>query len=86
MDALHRFGVLDAVLAAGPAELEKVVMEIDDVRIEAIGDERIGERAAMCVRRVTLDALLVEAAAEAGVDVRTGTRVTGMAPAAWQPA
>jgi 2-polyprenyl-6-methoxyphenol hydroxylase-like FAD-dependent oxidoreductase len=32
----------------------------------------------MCVRRVTLDDVLVHAAGRAGVDVRTGTNVTGL--------
>lgn len=78
VQVLDRLGVLDAVLAAGAAELAEVVVVIDDVRIEATLDEGIAECPAVCIRRVTLDALLVNAAADAGADVRTGTRVTGL--------
>jgi len=76
---LDRLGVLDAVLAAGAVPLDRLTMVIDDVvHIEATLDESRFERASLCVRRITLDALLVDAAAAAGVDVRTGLRVTGV--------
>jgi menaquinone-9 beta-reductase len=76
---LDRLGVLDAVLAAGAVPLDNLTMVIDDVvRIEATLDESQFRQSSLCVRRVTLDALLVDAAAAAGVDVRTGTRVTGL--------
>jgi menaquinone-9 beta-reductase len=76
---LDRLGVLDAVLAAGAVPLDRVTMVIDDVvRIEATLDEADHLRSSLCVRRVTLDGLLVDAAAAAGVDVRTGLRVTGL--------
>src|SRR4051812_26140432 len=78
VDVLARLGVLDAVLAAGAAEIDEVVLVTDDVRIETVGDESISERRGICIRRVTLDALLVDAAAEAGATVRTGSRVTGL--------
>jgi 2-polyprenyl-6-methoxyphenol hydroxylase-like FAD-dependent oxidoreductase len=78
VDVLARLGVLDPILAAGAAELDEVVLVIDDVRIHNAGDQPISERPAICIRRVTLDALLVDAAAEAGAVVRTGTRVTGL--------
>jgi 2-polyprenyl-6-methoxyphenol hydroxylase-like FAD-dependent oxidoreductase len=77
VESLSRFGVLDTVLAAGGAPLEKVVLVTDDVRIES-GIDGVAERPAINIRRVTLDGLLVEAAAQAGADVRTGTRVTGL--------
>ena len=76
---LDRLGVLDAVLAAGAVPLDSLTMVIDDVvRIEATRDEADDLRSSVCVRRVTLDALLVDAAAAAGVDGRTGLRVTGL--------
>jgi 2-polyprenyl-6-methoxyphenol hydroxylase-like FAD-dependent oxidoreductase len=76
---LDQLGVLDAVLAAGAVQLDHMTMVIDDaVRIEAMLDEANGAHASLCVRRVTLDALLVDAAAAAGADVRTGLRVTGL--------
>jgi menaquinone-9 beta-reductase len=79
VQALDQLGVLDAVLAAGAVPLDHVTMVIDDVvRIEAMLDEADNLHSSLCVRRVTLDALLVDAAAAAGADVRTGLRVTGL--------
>ena len=76
---LDQLGILDAVLAAGAVPLDKLTMIIDDVvRIEAMLEEADYLQSSLCVRRVTLDALLVDAAAEAGADVRTGLRVTGL--------
>ena len=76
---LDRLGVLEAVLAAGAVPLDRLTMVIDDVvRIEATLDESKFLQSSLCVRRVTLDALLVDAAVAAAVDVRTGLRVTGL--------
>jgi menaquinone-9 beta-reductase len=76
---LGQLGVLDAVLAAGAVPLDRITMVIDDaVRIEAMLDEADYLLSSLCVRRVTLDALLVDAAAAAGVEVRSGLRVTGL--------
>jgi 2-polyprenyl-6-methoxyphenol hydroxylase-like FAD-dependent oxidoreductase len=76
---LDRLGVLDAALGAGAVKLDRLTMVIDDaVRIEGTLDPAVFPHPALCVRRVTLDALLLEAAGAAGVDVRTGVRVTGL--------
>jgi menaquinone-9 beta-reductase len=76
---LDQLDVLDAALAAGAVWLDRLTMVIDDaVRIEAVLDQADYARASLCVRRVTLDALLVDAAAAAGADVRTGLGVTGL--------
>ncbi|MCW2649687.1 MAG: hypothetical protein JWR32_663 [Mycobacterium sp.] len=76
MQILDRLGVLDAILAAGVVPLDRVTMVVnDDVRIETT-TEGTFDQPVLCVRRVTLDALLVEVAREAGADVRTGSRVT----------
>lgn len=76
---LDQLGVLDAVWAAGAVPLDRMTMVIDDaVRIDATVDRAVSIHPALCVRRVTLDALLVDAAAAAGADVRTGVRVTGL--------
>jgi menaquinone-9 beta-reductase len=76
---LDELGLLDAVLTAGAVLLDRVTMVIDDVvRIEAKLDEVDNLQSSLCVRRVTLDGLLVDAAAAAGADVRTGLRVTGL--------
>jgi menaquinone-9 beta-reductase len=79
VQTMDQLGVLDAVLAAGAVPLDHATMVIDDVvRIEAMLDEADYVNSSLCVRRVTLDALLVDAAAAAGADVRTGLRVTGL--------
>ena len=76
---LGQLGVLDGILAAGAVPLDRLTMVIDDaVRIDAVLDEADFPHSSLCVRRVTLDALLVDAAAAGGVDVRTGLRVTGL--------
>ena len=80
---LDRLGVLDAIVAAQPAVLDRFTMIYDDVRIEADLDLRRSpeaplEGAGLCIRRQVLDAILVDAAAAAGADVRTGTNVTGL--------
>ncbi|OMC09424.1 NAD(P)/FAD-dependent oxidoreductase [Mycobacterium sp. SP-6446] len=76
---LDQLGVLEAVMAAGAVPLDRMTMVIDDaVRIEATVDPAISTHPSLCVRRVTLDALLVDAAAAAGADVRTGLRVTNV--------
>ncbi|MBO0849820.1 MAG: FAD-dependent monooxygenase, partial [Pseudonocardia sp.] len=75
---LRQLGVLPAAMAAGAVPLERFTLVNDDVRV----DERIDLGAfgapGLCVRRITLDALLVDAAERAGAHVRTGCRVTGL--------
>jgi menaquinone-9 beta-reductase len=76
---LDEMGVLDTILAAGAVPLDRMTMVIDDVvRIEATLPEADYRQSSLCVRRVTLDGLLVDAAAAAGAEVRTGLRVTGL--------
>jgi 2-polyprenyl-6-methoxyphenol hydroxylase-like FAD-dependent oxidoreductase len=76
---LDRLGVLDAISGTGAVKLERATLVIDDaVRIEGTLDRMGFTHPALCVRRVTLDALLLEAAGAAGADVRTGVRVTGL--------
>lgn len=74
---LDEIGVLDSVMAAGAAPLRSATLASDHVRVyaDAAG---LAEHPALCIRRVTLDALLVEAAGGAGAEVRTGSRVTGL--------
>src|SRR5271166_106671 len=74
---VDELGVLEELLAAGAVPLDHFTMVNDDVRIEASRDG-LFDHPVLCVRRVTLDALLVQAAAAAGVEVRTGSRVTRM--------
>lgn len=76
---LADLGVLDRVLATGAPPFNQGAFVFDDVRLE--GDRALIEAFAtpwLCVRRVTLDAILVDGAAEAGAEVRTETAVTGL--------
>jgi 2-polyprenyl-6-methoxyphenol hydroxylase-like FAD-dependent oxidoreductase len=75
---LRELGVLQALWDAGAAPLERFTLVIDDVRMEDSFDRNDFGELGMCVRRVTLDAILVQAAIEAGVDVRTATNVSGL--------
>ena len=75
---LDELGVLVPVLAAGAVPLDRFTLVNEDVRIEGTVALPHFAQPGLCVRRVTLDALLVEAAAEAGADVRTGCRVNGV--------
>lgn len=72
---LDQLGVLEELLAAGVVPLEHFTMVNDDVHIEASRDD-LFEHPVLCVRRVTLDALLVQSAGAAGAEVRTGARMT----------
>jgi menaquinone-9 beta-reductase len=74
---LGQLGVLDQVLDVAPA-IESWTMQLDDERIELNGFSRIVGAPMVNVRRVTLDAILLDAAAAAGADVRTQTTVTGL--------
>ncbi|WP_409330570.1 NAD(P)/FAD-dependent oxidoreductase [Trujillonella humicola] len=75
---LSRWGLLDRLVAAGVPPVRSTVFH------HASGDSRISLRPAAGVdalyapRRTTLDALLVDAAAEAGAEVRHGLRATGL--------
>lgn len=71
---LDQLGLLDGILAAGAVPLDRLSLVNDDVRIEATAEAPLSP--ALCMRRVTLDELLVDAAAAAGAEVRTGSRVT----------
>lgn len=75
---LARWGLLDALRASGCPPLDRVVYEVADIRLEGCARGVEGQRAAFAPRRHVLDALLVEAAAAAGVEVRHHCRVTGL--------
>ena len=75
MDVFERIGVLDRVLAVDAPRLRRLKFPY----VDAPFAERNGRDFALCIRRETLDALLVEAAAvEPRIELRTGTRVTGL--------
>jgi menaquinone-9 beta-reductase len=74
---LERLGVLDDLLKVA-APIEGGVAVFDDVRVELDGVRDLVGGPALNARRVTLDAILVEGAARAGAEVRTGLPVTGL--------
>jgi flavin-dependent dehydrogenase len=75
---LDRLGVLNTVLAAGAVPLTRFTLATEHARIDAVVDAGLFGSPALCVRRVTLDHLLVAAAASAGADVRVETPVGGL--------
>jgi 2-polyprenyl-6-methoxyphenol hydroxylase-like FAD-dependent oxidoreductase len=74
---LDELDALAPVLARGAAKLDRFRVEIDDVRIDAVLDDTYSYPG-LNVRRVILDQALQQAARDAGVDVRTKCRVTGV--------
>src|SRR5882757_8564311 len=74
---LDELGVLDPALTAGAVPLDRFTLVNEDVRIDGTLSSAVFPQPGLCVRRVTLDALLVDAAAASGADVRTGCRVDG---------
>jgi menaquinone-9 beta-reductase len=77
VQVLERIGVLDGLLELAPPIVRGRMVFDEDVAI--IDDViAIAGAPALCVRRVTLDEILVNAAAEAGAEVRTRTAVTGL--------
>jgi 2-polyprenyl-6-methoxyphenol hydroxylase-like FAD-dependent oxidoreductase len=75
---LHRWGLLDAVVAAGTPAIVSTEFayggEIETIDIRARG----GTSALRAPRRTLLDLLLLEAAQAAGAEVRAPARVTGL--------
>jgi flavin-dependent dehydrogenase len=77
--SLEALGVLDRVLATGAPPLRRGSFTVGGARL-GMGAEMDGAVSTphLCVRRVTLDQLLLAMAEEAGVRVRTETAVTGL--------
>lgn len=77
VQVLERMGVLETLLKLAPPMLRAQMIFDDEV---AVIDDVVAITGApvLSVRRMTLDEILVNAAAEAGVDVRTETTVTGL--------
>ena len=75
VQVLEQIGVLDGLLKVAPPMVRGRMVFDDDV---AVIDDVVAITGApvLSVRRVTLDAILVNAAAEAGAEVRTQTAVT----------
>ncbi len=78
VEVLERLGLLDQMLAAGAARVGRFTLVSDGVRIEADTDAETFGAPSLCLRRIKLDQLLIEAAAAAGAEVHTGSGVTGL--------
>src|SRR5688500_5073050 len=74
---LDQLGVLKSLLKVAPA-IEHGRMQADDARIHLNGLSELVGAPMVNARRVTLDALLLDAAMAAGAEVRTQTAVTGL--------
>ncbi|WP_155372913.1 FAD-dependent oxidoreductase [Catellatospora vulcania] len=75
---LKRWGVLDAVVATGCPELDHVVYELDEVRVEGCAAAVDGVSSAYAPRRHLLDQILAEAAVAAGAELQERCAVTGL--------
>jgi menaquinone-9 beta-reductase len=74
---LERLGVLESLLEVSTPIVDGALL-FEDVRFEVSGLREIVGSPMLNVRRVTLDAILLEAAAAAGAEVRTRRAVTGL--------
>ncbi|GAA4729248.1 NAD(P)/FAD-dependent oxidoreductase [Phytohabitans rumicis] len=75
---LRRWGLLERVLASGPPPHEFFRMDFGAFAIAGPPPAVDGERYPYCVRRTVLDKVLVDAAAEAGAEVRERFTVEGL--------
>ncbi|MFD1535524.1 FAD-dependent oxidoreductase [Nonomuraea guangzhouensis] len=73
--ALGRWGVLDDVVATGCPPIDRIVYQVEDIRLEGCSWGVDGYRTAYAPRRHRLDPVLAAAAVEAGVEFRDGCQV-----------
>ncbi|HET8989057.1 MAG TPA: NAD(P)/FAD-dependent oxidoreductase [Humibacillus sp.] len=76
MVQLHRWGVLDAVVATGAPPVRRVEFTSDLGFMQREVKDRHGVDFLLAPRRIVLDAVLQQAAREAGARIRTGVAVT----------
>ncbi|GAA4215334.1 NAD(P)/FAD-dependent oxidoreductase [Microbispora amethystogenes] len=75
---LSRWGLLDRIVAAGTPPVRQTRFHYGDETVTVSIRPRLGVEALYAPRRSLLDALLVDAAAAAGAEVRFGVTVTGL--------
>ena len=75
---LHRWGLLDRVRAAGTPPVRRTTFTYHDAVVPITIKPSNGVDALYAPRRTVIDPILVNAAAEAGADVRFGVTVTGL--------
>jgi len=79
---LHRWGLLDRIVAAGTPPITSTSFIYGDETITVPIKSRNGVDALYAPRRTVIDAMLAEAAAEAGVEVVHGARLVDLERAA----
>ena len=72
---LERWGLLEGLVASGCPPIRAMSFDVGPFALHAAPPASEGVAVGYCPRRTVLDALLVEAAAEAGAEVRTGIAV-----------
>src|SRR5688500_11621518 len=75
---LHRWGLLQAVLDSGAPEIRQVMFTAQGETVTKPVKDKAGVDLLVAPRRAILDAIVADAAAEAGADVRFGVAVTGI--------
>ena len=75
---MKRWGVLDRVMATGCPPVTKGILDIDGQKVEAEFPLVEGLPGLAAPRRTVLDKILVDAAAEAGAEVREGAMVDSL--------
>lgn len=76
--ALHRWGLLDDVIASGAPAIRQVVFHGGQERVVRDIKDKSGVDCLVAPRRWVLDTLLADAAIRAGATVRYGVTVTGV--------
>lgn len=75
---LHRWGLLEAITAAGTPPVQTVVFDYPDERVPISIKPSPGVTALYAPRRTVLDRVIADAAREAGAEVRFGATVTDL--------
>ena len=75
---LERWGLTDTVAGTGATPVSAIDMKVDDVTFTAPVKHIGGVERLYAPRRITLDALLIEAATSAGAELYDGATVTGV--------
>jgi len=75
---LHRWGLLDQIIAAGTPPVRRTTFTYANDRIDITIKPSHGVDALYAPRRTVLDPMLAQAAADAGATVRYGTTVTDL--------
>jgi flavin-dependent dehydrogenase len=75
---LHRWGLLEQVLASGAPAIRRVTFTVHGESVTRTVKHKAGVDMLVAPRRYVLDTIVAEAAARAGVHVRSGITVTGV--------